>query len=232
MSSPPSDFEASALGTKAYWDQVYDRENTNFSELGDIGEVWFGEDSAERMVDWVLSQDDVTSSTAVLDLGCGNGHLLLGLADEGMKDLTGIDYSPSAIKLAQAVAQDRDHGEIVYAAANFLDDNEDKTAWRPDGKKFGLVLDKGTFDAISLDPAQQEAQEQGRAGPRDTYVSAARQLMRDDGKFLITSCNWTMDELIKHFGPHFKYHSHVKYPVFSFGGHTGSKICTVAFTPI
>ncbi|CAO3671905.1 unnamed protein product [Rhizopus stolonifer] len=47
------DFEASKLGTKTYWDTVYDRENENFKEIGDIGEVWFGEESVERMVEWV-----------------------------------------------------------------------------------------------------------------------------------------------------------------------------------
>lgn len=30
----------------------------------------------------------------------------------------------------------------------------------------------------------------------------------------------------------FRFHSSVKYPVFQFGGQTGSKICTVAFEPI
>ncbi|ORX56931.1 S-adenosyl-L-methionine-dependent methyltransferase [Hesseltinella vesiculosa] len=233
MSVPTDDsFEASALGTKEYWDHVYDRENNNFKELGDIGEVWFGEDSVDRMICWVLDQPDITTSTSTLDLGCGNGHLLLGLADQGdMTDLTGIDYSASAIQLAKAVAQDQDRQAIVYATANFLQPDEE-CSWRPDDKTFGLVLDKGTFDAISLDPAQAQAQAEHRPGPRDAYVEAVRGLMQRDGKFLITSCNWTMDELIDHFKPHFQYHSHVKYPTFSFGGHTGSKICTVAFVPV
>jgi hypothetical protein len=30
----------------------------------------------------------------------------------------------------------------------------------------------------------------------------------------------------------FKYHSHIKYPIFSFGGQEGSKVATVAFRPV
>ncbi|KAI8334321.1 S-adenosyl-L-methionine-dependent methyltransferase [Chlamydoabsidia padenii] len=215
----PQDFEASALGTKSYWDTVYDRENVNFKEMGDIGEVWFGEDSVERMVDWVVEHNQ-HRDTSVLDLGCGNGHLLLALADEGFKDLTGIDYSESAITLARSVAKGKH--DIVYDTVDFV-----QGGWTPN-KLFDLVLDKGTFDAISLHPDNNKSQ----GGPREAYVSSVYHLMNKKGSFLITSCNWTMDELINHFKQYFKYTSHVKYPTFSFGGHTGSKICTVAFEPL
>ncbi|KAI8093184.1 S-adenosyl-L-methionine-dependent methyltransferase [Halteromyces radiatus] len=232
----PQDFEASALGTKAYWDTVYDRENTNFKEIGDIGEVWFGEDSVERMVDWVVDHID-NKQTNVLDLGCGNGHLLLALADEGFTQLTGIDYSPSAITLAASVAKEHDLGSTVidYHTVDFLNDEGDE-AWEIKKKKqesYQLVLDKGTFDAISLHPDQTSAKANGVDGPREAYVSSVYHLMdKDNGFLLITSCNWTMDELIDHFKNFFQYSSHVKYPTFSFGGHTGSKICTVAFKPL
>jgi hypothetical protein len=32
------------------WDKTYKLENENFKSHGDIGEVWFGEDSALRVV--------------------------------------------------------------------------------------------------------------------------------------------------------------------------------------
>ncbi|KAI9318483.1 S-adenosyl-L-methionine-dependent methyltransferase [Dichotomocladium elegans] len=230
-----NDFEASKLGTKEYWDSVYDRENKNFKEIGDIGEVWFGEESVERMVDWI-TENIPQPETSIVDLGCGNGHLLLELSAEGYNNLTGIDYSEQAIELARAVAHDRGLDSIRYEAVDLLSVAEN--AWTSDeNNRFQLVLDKGTFDAISLHPDQEAAKESGRDGPREQYVQAVSKIMQSDGIFLITSCNWTMDELISIFQKpvfpiDFKYHSHVKYPTFSFGGQTGSKICTVAFAPL
>ncbi|KAI9271382.1 S-adenosyl-L-methionine-dependent methyltransferase [Sporodiniella umbellata] len=203
------DFEASKLGTKSYWDTVYDRENENFKEIGDIGEVWFGEESVERMVEWVTENVSQTDSR-VIDLGCGNGHLLLELANEGYQSLHGIDYSESAVTLAQSIVKDRDLEWIQYTTVDFLSNPK----WFE--HTYDVVLDKGTYDAISLHPDQTEAKKLGQLGPREKYVD----------------CNWTMEELIESFKQYFKYHSHVKYPVFQFGGHTGSKICTVAFSPI
>ncbi|KAL0083476.1 S-adenosyl-L-methionine-dependent methyltransferase [Phycomyces blakesleeanus] len=221
------DFEASKLGTKSYWDNVYDRENDNFKELGDIGEIWFGEDSVERMVDWAVDNVEDTNSS-VIDLGCGNGHLLLALSEEGFSNLTGIDYSESAIVLAKSVAKDRDLESIEYKAVDFLNSDE----WRQDNKLYQVVLDKGTYDAISLNPEEEEAKKENKAGPRELYIQAVHRMISPDGVFLITSCNWTMEELKEAFKQYFRYHSHVKYPTFSFGGQTGSKICTVAFSPL
>ena len=33
---------------KAYWEKAYKVELENFDDNGDVGEVWFGEDSAQR----------------------------------------------------------------------------------------------------------------------------------------------------------------------------------------
>ncbi|KAG1319037.1 hypothetical protein G6F62_012044 [Rhizopus arrhizus] len=220
------DFEASKLGTKSYWDTVYDRENENFQEIGDIGEVWFGEESVERMVEWITENVTDPEST-IVDLGCGNGHLLLELANEGYKSLAGIDYSESAVVLAKSVAKERELEWIQYDAVDFLSNPQ----WFK--HTFQVVLDKGTYDAISLHPDQIEAKKQGKPGPREKYVESVHAMInKESGLFLITSCNWTMEELIESFKQYFKYHSHVKYPVFQFGGQTGSKICTVAFQPI
>ncbi|KAI7904353.1 S-adenosyl-L-methionine-dependent methyltransferase [Cokeromyces recurvatus] len=219
------DFEASKLGTKSYWDTVYDRENKNFQEIGDIGEIWFGEESVERMVEWVTEHvSDMNCRT--VDLGCGNGHLLIELHEAGYKSLHGIDYSESAIQLATSIASERQLA-ITYQTVDFLSNPQ----WFQ--QQYDLVLDKGTYDAISLHPDQIKAKQEGVPGPREKYIEAVYKMIKPkSGLFLITSCNWTKEELIENFKQYFRYHSNVKYPVFQFGGHTGSKICTVAFTPI
>ncbi|KAF9358969.1 hypothetical protein BGX34_008617 [Mortierella sp. NVP85] len=267
-SIPQPDFEPSKLGTKDYWDKVYDREVANYNDHGDIGEIWFGEDSAMKMVDWVEENyDSVKETCSVLDLGCGNGHLLLDLAELGFEDLTGIDYSPAAITLARTVAKDKELDHVIrYEAVDFLAE-EDTLAWctqqaagqgsdntdvQP--KKFMVLLDKGTYDAISLhqkkkrdasDDADTAEKDLEHSKPTDGVVTAENDdsmedladryprrvasMMQDDGRLLITSCNWTQAELIQRFSHVLEYDSHLKYPTFKFGGVQGQTISSVIF---
>jgi SAM-dependent methyltransferase len=53
--------------------------------------------SAQRIAKSVRSRQ-----ARVLDIGCGTGSLLAGLAREGFADLHGIDPSPSSVRVAQA----------------------------------------------------------------------------------------------------------------------------------
>ncbi|KAJ3079820.1 hypothetical protein HK102_003489 [Quaeritorhiza haematococci] len=105
--------------------------------------------------------------------------------------------------------------------------------------KFDLVLDKGTYDAITLAPALEVARTRvgGGAGGKsvtskaiaDFYAPVVSEMMKSGGLFLITSCNWTEEELVAKFKDYFEFHSRVKYPSFTFGGVTGQKITTIAF---
>ncbi|KAF9938630.1 hypothetical protein BGZ65_012532 [Modicella reniformis] len=241
---PQPDFGPSRLGTRDYWDKVYVREVGNYNDHGDIGEIWFGEDSAMKMVNWVEENyDSIKETCSVLDLGCGNGHLLLDLAELGFEDLTGIDYSPAAITLARSVAKDKELDHMIqYEAVDFL--VEETLAWcaRQSGpgqeqdvgdvqpKKFKVLLDKGTYDAISLHQknkrdaaaAGENTGEEGESGAvaehsnptdggvtaegddnmeelADRYPRRVSSMMEDDGRLLITSCNWTQAELIQRF---------------------------------
>lgn len=105
-----------------------------------------------------------------------------------------------------------------------------------------VVFDKGTYDAISLG-------ENVTKNQRKYHATIGKLLKPGEGYFLITSCNFTRDELVLHFsGSSFLLHplknalslSHaplkemrlvaqVKYPTFSFGGREGSKVTTIAF---
>ncbi|GBC07550.1 hypothetical protein RclHR1_07520014 [Rhizophagus clarus] len=207
------EYGPSELGTKEYWDSLYDRENKNFQENGDIGEIWFGENSVEKMVDWVLKNGS-PSSTKILDIGCGNGHLLLELASNNFKNLIGIDYSSNAIKLARDIAR-----------------QQNNEFWLDGTRKFDIILDKGTFDAIALYPYEINEVKEKAKYPKDIYSSQVHSLLNINGYLLITSCNFTKDELISKFSDEFDYFDHIKYPTFTFGGVKGQTISTVAFKP-
>ncbi|KAI9475027.1 Protein-lysine N-methyltransferase efm4 [Coemansia sp. RSA 989] len=226
MDKDSATFKASRLGCKEHWDDVYDREINNFNESGDIGEIWFGEDAAMKMVMWVC--DNIDSPDArILDVGCGNGHLLLELAEEGYTNLTGTDYSQQAVALAESIAKSRSvTDKITYLQQDFLNPNE--VASLAGSEKFDVVLDKGTYDAICLKP-KDSAESDVDQSAIDIYPASVASSLKDTGVFLITSCNWTEDELISRFQKHLECISRIKHKSFKFGGVVGQTVATVAF---
>ncbi|TBU48861.1 S-adenosyl-L-methionine-dependent methyltransferase [Dichomitus squalens] len=232
-----TDLQPSKLGTKEHWDNVYSSELTNFEEIGDEGEVWFGEDSVEKMVDWALENVRPEGSPFILEVGAGNGNLLFALCEAGYDPnrILGVDYSPDAVKLAQAIAHakatSRDADKITFAVCDFLqDDVVPLQGMIPEVRSIAswdLVLDKGTFDAIVL----AEKDEGGRT-PAEGYPARIGRVVKPNGFFLITSCNFTEEELKAKFAnaeTGLQCHSRVPWPTFSFGGHSGNVYSTVAF---
>ena len=57
---------------------------------------------------------------------------------------------------------------------------------------FDLCHDKGTYDAISLRSDNAKV-------ARHRYIQSVRNILKYDGFFVITSCNWTLDQLKQHF---------------------------------
>ncbi|KAM5535943.1 hypothetical protein V8D89_010383 [Ganoderma adspersum] len=251
MSSP--DLQPSKLGTKEHWENVYSSELTNFEEIGDEGEVWFGEDSVEKMVDWALENVPSDLSPSILEVGAGNGNLLFALCEAGYNPhkILGVDYSLDAIKLAQAIAKNKsspqpdeveDEGEgaqpaledadkITFSVCDFLQDDvvlpESMAVEAGSVPVWDLVLDKGTFDAIAL----AEKDVSGRT-PSDGYPVRIGRVVKPGGFFLITSCNFTEEELKAKFANNvtrLRYHSRIPWPTFSFGGHSGNVYSSVAF---
>ena len=55
-----------------------------------------------------------------------------------------------------------------------------------------VVLDKGTYDAISLSPEEAKTK-------RQEYTKSVLKLLKRNSIFIIVSCNWTQDELKDHF---------------------------------
>lgn len=62
------ELDGSELGTKDYWDQSYDTEIENYKSHGDVGEVWFDEDSQIRVINW-MQRNDIPADSEIIDLG-------------------------------------------------------------------------------------------------------------------------------------------------------------------
>lgn len=228
-----TDFQPSELGTKEHWDDVYSKELTNFKEIGDEGEIWFGEDSIEKMVDWVVDNLPSQSNPSILEVGSGNGSLLFALHEAGYDPTTmlGIDYSEDAVKLSTVIGKARGvegAHKIAFAVCDFLQADPVHPGYTGGEKQtWNLVLDKGTLDAIAL----AEKDHRGHA-PSESYPSRISAVLKPGGYFLIYSCNFTEEELRSLFanaGTDLTYHSRIKFPSFSFGGQSGTKYASVAF---
>lgn len=111
---------------------------------------------------------------------------------------------------------------------------EETLSWFPyEQGGFDIVLDKGTFDAISL------ADDAKATRVCERYPDIARRLVRRGGFLIVTSCNWTEEELVKWFVAGQKEEEgtkdrlvvwgRVEYPRFRFGGQEGQGVCTVCF---
>lgn len=181
--------------------------------------------------------ENVKSASRILDLGTGNGHMIFSLQDEGWTgELVGVDYSESSVQLALQIAKQRridnsedseepaDETNLRFETWDIL--NQDPGAWLSTG--FDAVLDKGTFDAISL---SSETDNQGRR-ICEYYCEKITPLIKKGAFFVITSCNWTKEELLHWFvtpGGELHYFDQAKYPTFTFGGQQGQSVCTLVF---
>lgn len=167
-----------------------------------------------------------------LDLGTGNGHLLFALREEGWSgEMVGVDYSPESIRLANEILAAKSESPDSFPTSSLVFHEWDILAsppgpWLASG--FDVVLDKGTFDAISL---SKETDSRGRR-ICETYRERVEPLVKSGGRFLITSCNWTEAEVRGWFegeGSAFVYEDRCEYPKFRFGGVEGASVCTLCF---
>ncbi|KAL1227399.1 Protein bicaudal [Trichinella spiralis] len=154
------------------------------------------------------------------DLGCGNASLLLNLAKRGYSNLTGIDYSDSAIQLAQAKANREKLNQIHFQNLDLMINSENLH------NKFDVILDKGTFDVISL---REDAE---KAVP--VYISNVTHYYCRKSNlprlFFIASCNNTRTELINYFETNFEIMDEEHFSTINFGGKTGTTLTCVIFS--
>lgn len=217
---------------------------------------WFVElDAPMKVLEYLtsdnfpLSPNNTTrhvENPAVLDLGTGNGSSLFELKLEGGYNgiIVGVDYSQQSVDLArrlwkqystqeQGEEADSHHASIVFEQMDLLKDQPaDKSWWPSNG--FDLVMDKGTFDAVSLSAETMELE--GReVRVVEVYPAKVAQMVKPGGYLLITSVNWTEDEIVKWFtkspGTQDKLQEYgrIKYPVYEFSGRKGQSVASICF---
>ncbi|KAI4126905.1 MAG: hypothetical protein LQ338_003482 [Usnochroma carphineum] len=240
----PDHLSPSELGTKEYWDTTYTADlSTHTHHLTHTGTTWFSDSLAsQKTLSHLLSLTNPPlspASTTFLDLGTGNGELLFHLRGPNgpfTGRMLGIDYSPASVELASRIAKEKGYteNEVGFKEWDILSDRE----WKEG--EFDVVLDKGTFDAVSLSAETEE-----RTGRRvcEGYAAKVVRMVKKGGRFLVTSCNWTEEELRGWFEKGkgegdanqenedggFEFEGRVEYPRFKFGGKEGQSVYGVCF---
>ena len=185
--------------------------------------------------------------------------MLFLLREEGGFEgrMVGVDYSAASVELCRRIAAEKGVGALsATAAVATADDDDDgeegggerknggiefaewdvlrsppRSSWIDPG--FDVVLDKGTFDAVSLSAETDEAGRRACEGYRGKVVG----LVRVGGWLVVTSCNWTEEELMVWFEGRgrddgegrLERCGRVEYPVFRFGGMQGQSVHSVVF---
>lgn len=189
----------------------------------------------------VLSKRD----SRFLDLGTGNGHMLFELRERNastdeagdcwLGEKVGVDYSEASVELARRIGVARglvdEKGGGIGEAGGIVFDRWDLLDAAPGGwlgSGFDVVLDKGTFDAISLMPRSKTGRH-----PCEVYRDKVVPLVKPECFLIVTSCNWTKEELIQWLvgegRGHLEYVKEGHYRSFSFGGQKGQTVVTLVF---
>ncbi|KIW10300.1 hypothetical protein PV08_11262 [Exophiala spinifera] len=184
---------------------------------------------------------------SVLDLGTGNGSALFSLRLEGEYTgrMVGVDYSSQSIELARKLCRQyfppsnaEGGGDVTFEVLDLVNDDPTTKPWWPTPQGgFDLVLDKGTFDAVSLSSATVTDPATGTERRMcEFYPAKILDMVRPGGFLLITSCNWTEEEVVSWFTGaeangtgNFAVYDRIKYPVFEFGGQKGQGVASVCF---
>lgn len=187
-----------------------------------------------KVIKWIetkLKSNELDHTRPVLDIGCGNGMFLFELSKLQFIDLRGIDYSENSIKFSNLLL-DRDYSEykskIRFKKLNVLDSIEQQIEDHQNWTNFGLVFDKGTYDAICLNPDQNLTLDQLKLKYRNFLDS----VLSSNGIFILCSCNWSKEELIKDFVDstiQFDLIDEIKQNSIVFGGKTGNTTTCLIF---
>lgn len=173
--------------------------------------------------------------------------------------LCGVDYSPASIQLCKDIVEHEnaeatdtdsivDVSKIEWKESDLCDSQQAHdlakvaSSIRTDGSAEGgwdIVLDKGTLDAIALAASENGTATSKSSSPLQQYLASLATLTcSGNGLLLITSCNFTAEELVSmvtSVGQEAnKAFVHLetlpsKKPVFQFGGKQGNTTVCIAF---
>lgn len=227
----------SPLGTKNYWEDFYNNEIDTYSDSNQLDETWFGTKNTHKIIDWVKANVDKNGNSVhsmlpqtislfctdtICDIGCGNGYLVGKLADAGFQRLFAIDYSQSAIDFCKQIHKKFiDSKRIEFSVVDILEDNVTNSLPQLD-----VFIDKGTYDAICLMP------DADISSNRSKYLQFIGNKLKQNGHFVIMSCNFTKDEVLR-----FMSTASIKYnclhefdtPTLRFGGKIGKQVTGLVF---
>lgn len=245
------------------WDKTYQEELENGigqDEDTDLTSLdsWFAEiDAPVKVLEYLTSEnfplspnnpDRSVQQANVLDLGTGNGSSLFELKLEGgyHGPMTGADYSEQSLNLARRLwysrlqqmedTEKQDQGTITFEHLDLLKDSPEQKSWWPKGG-FDLVLDKGTFDAVSLSAETVELEGKS-VRIVELYPRQVGRMTKIGGFLMVTSVNWTEDEIVRWFTGGsgvqgvLEVYGCVKYPQYEFGGRKGAAIASICFRKI
>lgn len=187
---------------------------------------------AVKWIDIKLKSNELDQEKRVLDLGCGNGLFLFELSKLGFRHLRGVDYSENSIRFSNLIL-DRDYPQyksnITFRQLNLLEPLEQQMEDHQNWTAFDLIHDKGTFDAICLNPDRGLTLDQLRA----KYRAFLGSVLSSGGLFILCSCNWSKEELIREFVDdatlQLSLIDEIKQNSFVFGGKAGNTVTCLIF---
>jgi hypothetical protein len=161
--------------------------------------------------------------------------------------MLGVDYSPQSISLARTLAHHyastdakNPCGDIQFEVLDLIHSDPATQPWWP-REGFDLVLDKGTFDAISLSSETITSPTDTQHRVCELYPSKVLKMVKPGGFLLVTSCNWTEEEVVHWFTTsegslesvesvgQLEFWGKVKYPKYKFGGQEGQGVTSICF---
>lgn len=232
-----------SLRENNFWEDHYKQELANFADSGEDGDVWFGRGLSRKICDWalkhLLAHKLSDQRVNIIDIGCGNGFLvftLLNMIGQALKSqppsdkiqVTGIDYSRSAVELANKILSTMTLcGVPEIKQCDFLNQEELKSIVGREGKRYNILIDVGTYDAICLIASESEEK---LTRSKYQYMRSIYSIAHRTSIFILASCNHTEEELL----PVLEYEKpndlkieildRIETPKLQFGGKVGSQV--------